>query len=93
MTRLAEEHGAINLAQGFPDFDGPPQVIEAARAALGAGANQYARSMGRLDLTRAIARRVRGPTAASSALGSSSNRGKRSVQYLGTPPAIATQAG
>ncbi len=59
MTRLAEEQGAINLAQGFPDFDGPPWLIEAAVQALRGGANQYARSMGRLDLTRAIARRTR----------------------------------
>ena len=30
MTRLAMEHDAINLSQGFPDFDGPPLMIEAA---------------------------------------------------------------
>ena len=37
MTRLAVEHGAINLAQGFPDFDGPDFVKEAAVAAIRAG--------------------------------------------------------
>ncbi len=42
MTSLAEQTGAINLGQGFPDFDGPPAVIDAAVAALRAGENQYA---------------------------------------------------
>jgi N-succinyldiaminopimelate aminotransferase len=42
MTALAERTGAINLGQGFPDSDGPHAVIEAAVAALNAGANQYA---------------------------------------------------
>ncbi len=35
MTRLAQEHQAINLSQGFPDFEGPDEVLEAAAAALG----------------------------------------------------------
>ena len=55
ITALAERHGAINLAQGFPDFDGPAAVIEAAAAAMRAGQNQYARSMGLPALVRAIA--------------------------------------
>ncbi|MBX5441815.1 MAG: aminotransferase class I/II-fold pyridoxal phosphate-dependent enzyme [Solirubrobacteraceae bacterium] len=43
MTALAQETGAINLGQGFPDEDGPPEVVEAAVAALRSGsANQYA---------------------------------------------------
>jgi N-succinyldiaminopimelate aminotransferase len=42
MTALAKRTGAINLGQGFPDSDGPRAVIEAAIAALNAGANQYA---------------------------------------------------
>ena len=54
ITALAERHGAINLAQGFPDFDGPAAVIEAAAAAMRAGQNQYARSMGLPALVRAI---------------------------------------
>ena len=41
MTALAEQTGALNLGQGFPDFDGPAAVIEAAIAALRAGHNQY----------------------------------------------------
>src|SRR5689334_1306173 len=42
MTALAVRTGAINLGQGFPDTDGPPEVIEAAVQALRAGENQYA---------------------------------------------------
>jgi N-succinyldiaminopimelate aminotransferase len=56
MTRLALEHGAVNLAQGFPDFDGPPALIEAVCAALRQGENQYARSMGHPLLVQALAR-------------------------------------
>ncbi len=56
MTRLATEHGAVNLAQGFPDFDGPPWLLHAAREAISAGQNQYARSRGLPALTEAIAR-------------------------------------
>ena len=54
MTRLANEHDALNLAQGFPDFDGPTEIIDAAVAALRGGANQYARSRGQPQLVRAI---------------------------------------
>ncbi len=60
MTRLANEHAAINLSQGFPDFDGPKEVIEAAVDALRSGHNQYARSMGHPPLAAAIAESVRG---------------------------------
>ncbi|MGH2910220.1 MAG: aminotransferase class I/II-fold pyridoxal phosphate-dependent enzyme [Solirubrobacteraceae bacterium] len=43
MTALAERTGAINLGQGFPDVDGPPEAVEAVVAALRSGrANQYA---------------------------------------------------
>jgi N-succinyldiaminopimelate aminotransferase len=42
MTALAVRTGAINLGQGFPDTDGPPEVIEAAVTALRGGENQYA---------------------------------------------------
>jgi N-succinyldiaminopimelate aminotransferase len=42
MTALAVATGAINLGQGFPDTDGPTEVIEAAVSALRGGANQYA---------------------------------------------------
>ncbi len=55
MTRLAAERDAVNLSQGFPDFDGPPELVEAAIRALREGRNQYARSRGEPDLVRAIA--------------------------------------
>ncbi len=54
-TRLALEHGAVNLGQGFPDFDGPAFVREAAEGAIRAGHNQYARPFGLPELCRAIA--------------------------------------
>ena len=55
MTRLAIEHRAVNLGQGFPDFDGPEFVKEAAIAAIRAGENQYSRSFGVPELNRAVA--------------------------------------
>jgi N-succinyldiaminopimelate aminotransferase len=55
MTALAQQHGAINLAQGFPDFEGPPEIVDAAVRALRSGDNQYARSRGHPELVRAIA--------------------------------------
>ena len=42
MTALAVRTGAINLGQGFPDSDGPAEVIDAAVAALRGSENQYA---------------------------------------------------
>lgn len=57
MTRLAQEHGAINLSQGFPDFDGPPELVEAVSRAMREGHNQYARSMGHPELVSALAER------------------------------------
>jgi len=62
MTRLALEHKAINLAQGFPDFDGPEFVKAAAVEALAAGHNQYARSFGAPVLNEAIAAAWKGAT-------------------------------
>jgi N-succinyldiaminopimelate aminotransferase len=55
MTRLANEHSAINLAQGFPDFDGPEFVKAAAVDAIGRGLGQYARMIGAPSLHEAIA--------------------------------------
>jgi aspartate/methionine/tyrosine aminotransferase len=55
MSRLAVEHGAINLGQGFPDFPGPDFVKEAAARAIAADQNQYAPSHGTPRLRRAIA--------------------------------------
>jgi aspartate/methionine/tyrosine aminotransferase len=55
MSRLAHEHGAVNLGQGFPDFAGPDFVKEAAIQAIRADLNQYAVSHGAPRLRRAIA--------------------------------------
>jgi N-succinyldiaminopimelate aminotransferase len=59
VTRLATEHGAINLAQGFPDFDGPDFVKEAAIAAIRAGRGQYARMTGIPEVHEALAAKYR----------------------------------
>lgn len=56
MTRLAELHDAVNLAQGFPDFDPPPEILEAACRAVRDGYNQYAITWGAPALREAIAR-------------------------------------
>ncbi len=59
MTRLALKHGAINLAQGFPDFPCPPELKAAACDALHADINQYAITWGAQDLREALAERVK----------------------------------
>ncbi len=55
MTRLAAVHGAMNLAQGFPDFPAPDFVKQAAVDAINADVNQYAITWGSLRLRQAIA--------------------------------------
>ena len=57
MTRLAIRHGAVNLAQGFPDFPAPAEVKDAAVRAVQADINQYAITWGARDFRRAIAER------------------------------------
>ena len=56
MSALAQETQSINLSQGFPDFQGPDALIEAAIEAMHQGHNQYARSQGALPLVEAISR-------------------------------------
>jgi len=58
MTRLGGEHGAINLSQGLPEFDSPPEVLQAASAAILAGDNQYTFSFGVPAFREAIARKT-----------------------------------
>lgn len=55
MTRLAIEHQAVNLSQGFPDFDTPLPLREAAAAALMDGNNQYSPTWGYVPLRRKLA--------------------------------------
>jgi len=58
MTRLALQHEAINLAQGFPDYDPPTAMLEAAIAAIRGGVNQYGITWGAKNLRNAIAAKV-----------------------------------
>jgi N-succinyldiaminopimelate aminotransferase len=55
MSALAAELGAVNLGQGFPDEDGPPAMLEAARQAISDGVNQYPPGLGIAPLRQAIA--------------------------------------
>ena len=55
MSALAVQHDAINLGQGFPDSDGPPEVLEAAVAAIRSGRNQYPPGAGVPELLDAVA--------------------------------------
>lgn len=57
MTALANKHNAVNLAQGFPDFDGPDPIKAAATEALSRGHNQYARMQGVPELNSAIVKK------------------------------------
>jgi methionine aminotransferase len=58
MSRLAQECGAINLSQGFPDFDPPPRLIELVTEHMRRGVNQYAPMTGWPALLEAIAGKV-----------------------------------
>jgi aminotransferase len=57
MTRLAMKHGAVNLAQGFPDFPAPVEIKQAAQDAIARDVNQYAITWGAKSLRNAIARK------------------------------------
>lgn len=58
MTALANQHGAINLAQGFPDFPSSVRLIENVYSAMRRGLNQYAPMPGVLSLREKIAEKV-----------------------------------
>ncbi len=58
MSQLAAEHGAVNLGQGFPDFDVPPRLVDALDRAMRQGHNQYAPMTGIPALREAIAEKV-----------------------------------
>ena len=55
-SALALKHQAVNLGQGFPDFDGPEEIKRAAISAIERGVNQYAIGSGAEDLRRAVER-------------------------------------
>jgi aspartate/methionine/tyrosine aminotransferase len=57
MTRVAMECGAVNLSQGFPDFDPPPELQAALEKAGRAGPHQYAVTWGAANFRRALARK------------------------------------
>src|SRR5207245_5289158 len=58
MTRQAMLHGAVNLAQGFPDFPAPAEIKQAAQQAIAGDVNQYAITWGSKNLRNAIARQM-----------------------------------
>ena len=65
MSALAVATGSVNLGQGFPDYPGPPEVLDVARAAIGTDADQYPPGPGRIELREAVAeayQRFRGLT-------------------------------
>ena len=58
MGKLAKEFNAINLSQGFPDFDTDPELIELVTKAMKNGFNQYAHMQGVLELREQIAKKI-----------------------------------
>jgi aminotransferase len=58
MSRVAAQHGAINLSQGFPDGDPPAALVQAARDAMDAGRHQYAVTWGSPELRDALAAKL-----------------------------------
>ncbi|MEM1259637.1 MAG: methionine aminotransferase, partial [Bacteroidota bacterium] len=58
MGKLAAEHNAVNLSQGFPNFDTDPKLLQLAEQALQAGYNQYAPMQGVYSLRERIAEKI-----------------------------------
>jgi aminotransferase len=58
MSRVAQRHGAINLAQGFPDWDPPAALVQAGREAMDAGRHQYAVTWGAPELRQELAAKL-----------------------------------
>lgn len=57
MTRISDEYGAINLSQGFPDFDPPKEIMDALAKAAYAGPHQYSVTFGAENFREALARK------------------------------------
>jgi aminotransferase len=58
MTRVAQQHGAINLSQGFPDFNPPPEILAAAKREMDGDHHQYAVTWGAAPLRQALGRKL-----------------------------------
>lgn len=58
MSKMAAEHNAINLSQGFPDFECPPKLVELVHKAMKSGNNQYAPMPGILKLREMISEKT-----------------------------------
>jgi methionine aminotransferase len=58
MSALAQQHGAVNLGQGFPDFQGDPALLDAVNQAMREGHNQYPPMAGVPALREAIAGKI-----------------------------------
>jgi methionine aminotransferase len=58
MSQLAQQHGAVNLGQGFPDFDCDPRLPEAVALAMRSGHNQYPPMAGSVALREAVAAKI-----------------------------------
>ena len=61
MTRISNKYGAINLSQGFPDFDPPREMLDALAKAAYAGPHQYSITFGAPNFRRALADKQSGP--------------------------------
>lgn len=57
MTRISDEHGAINLSQGFPDFDPPKEILDALAKAAYEGPHQYSITFGAENFREALAKK------------------------------------
>ena len=78
MTALAVQAGAINLSQGFPDFEGPKEIRKAAAEAILRGPNQYVPSHGIEALRNAIAHKMARSTLVLPVQGNSFSSDKKS---------------
>src|SRR5690606_17243438 len=58
MSQLAQQHGAVNLSQGFPDFDCSPDLIQLVSESMKKGLNQYSPMMGVKELREEIAKKT-----------------------------------
>jgi len=59
MTRISDEYGAINLSQGFPDFDPPKPILDALAKAAYEGPHQYSVTFGAPNIRKALAEKFR----------------------------------